>query len=833
MVGVALLLGLRHDVQAADEQGGGRQRLLMDFGWKFTRGDVKDAETADFDDKGWRGLDLPHDWGAEGPLEQGNPSGGQGGYAPAGVGWYRKHFVTPAGWQGKQERVEFDGIYMNSVVYLNGKEIGGQAYGYTSFVCDMTAGLAAEGKENVLAVRVDNSVQPNSRWYTGSGIYRHVWAEVTGGVSVVPWGVYVSTPKVSEQEAEVQIATRVENCLMMGAGQVELTQEIVDPEGKIIGKSATSGMINRAVSVGSALDLAQKVSVTKPMLWSLEKPALYAVRTRLAVNGQQMDALETPFGIRRIEYDVDKGFLLNGERVKMLGVCLHQDGGAFGVAVPEAVWERRLKLLKVMGCNAIRCSHNPPAPEFLDLCDRLGFLVMDEAFDEWTSAKGQLKGSYSTMFNKEAEGDLRAMLRRDRNHPSVVMWSIGNEIPQQSQAAGAEIARKLTGICHEEDPTRPVTSACDNVHSPNPTKPEFIAALDIAGYNYVDRWGIHREIYFSDDREKYPGRKFVGTEDVGVGGVRGGYFGGGGGFGRGGGAPNSFGYASSMVRAEQLWKFNAVHDYVIGYFMWTGIDYLGEAGAWPRKGASSGVLDSCGFPKDGYYFYKSQWGPADEPVVHVLPNWNYPGEKGTVIPVVVYTNGPQVELVVNGKSFGTKSIVFPRPGAVRSWSDPTPAGTTGDLHLTWDVPYEPGSVKAIGKRNGQVVAQEEIKTAGAAAEIVLAVDKTKLDAGLREVAHVEVRLVDSEGNLVPTAADLVKFEVNGPGKVIAVDNGDQSAHEPYQASERKAFNGMCLAVVQGERGKEGRVRVVARAEGLKEASVDLDVSAGTKVVTLP
>jgi beta-galactosidase len=480
-----------------------------------------------------------------------------------------------------------------------------------------------------------------------------------------------------------------------------------------------------------------------------------------------------------------------------------------------------------MGCNAIRCSHNPPAPEFLDLCDRLGFLVMDEAFDEWTVHKDELRGSYSTFFDAWSDKDLISMLRRDRNHPSIILWSIGNEIPQQSSDLGIQIAQRLTSICHAEDATRPVTAACDQVHSPTPSRPEFLAALDIAGYNYVDRWGEHREIYFSDDRETYPHRKFVGTEDVCVGGVRGNYFGANA-ADRGGIPP--FPYASSMIRAEQLWKFNAMHDYVIGYFMWTGIDYLGEARGWPRKSASSGVLDTCGFPKDGYYFYQSQW--TTEPMVHVLPHWNYPGAKGTVIPVIVYSNCREVELLLNGKSYGVKSLVFPRPGARRSWSDLTPAGSTADLHLSWDVPFEPGVLQAIGRGDGQIVARETIQTAGAPAAIALQCGQALISASPRGVAEVEVRILDAQGNLVPTAGNPITFDVQGPARIIGVDNGDPSSHEPYQARTRSAFNGMALITMQAG-ATPGRVILTAKADGLKEAVLSFEVAGGTPVPTVP
>jgi beta-galactosidase len=854
IAGLCALLVLTTYCSRADNAAvGPRQRLCMDLNWTFTRGDPDGAQNQAFDDTGWRVLDVPHDWSIEGPFAQTNSTGGSGGSLPAGIGWYRKHFVTPASFKGKKVSVEFEGVFMNSDVYLNGQKAGHHAYGYASFNLDLTPYLAAAGADNVLAVRVDNSTQPNSRFYTGSGIYRHVWADVTGPVYLATWGTAITTPKASGESADVIIKTRVQN-ETDAAARVGVRQEIIDAAGKTVG--SMDGSVE--VPAKGQQELTLTVSVPQPQLWTLDKPSLYTARTSLTrsqagANLEIIDSYDTPIGIRQIDYDVEKGFLLNGKPVKMLGMCVHEDGGALGMAAPPEIWERRLRVLKGMGCNSIRCSHNPPAPEFLDLSDRLGLLVMDEAFDEWTVTKGRLNGSYSTLFNEWSQRDLISMLQRDRNHPSIVMWSIGNEIPQQSTQLGVQIARTLAGICHAEDPSRPVTSACDNVHAPNPTLPEFLDALDIAGYNYVDRWGKYREIYFADDHDKYPQRKFVGTEDVGVGGVRGNYFGGGrggfgggfggnfgtnagtsfgggrGGFGggRGGGA---FGYASSMIRAEQLWKFNAVHDYVIGYFMWTGVDYLGEAG-WPNKAAGSGVLDTCGFPKDGYYFYQSQW--TAQPMVHVFPTWNYPGEKGVIIPVVVYSNCRQVELLVNGKSYGTKSLVFPRPGATRSWSDFTPAGTTADLHLTWDVPYEPGIIRVLGRQDGQeIVAQEEIHTPGAPARIALNLDKSVLESAGRGVAQVEVRILDADGNLVPTARNVVSFDIHGPANIIGYDNGDNASHDSYQTNSRPVFNGLALAAVRA--GKTpGQVTVTAKAEGLKEAAVELEVQAGTPVASLP
>jgi beta-galactosidase len=809
---------------AADE--GPRQHLCLDLNWLFLKGDPADAGQPGFDDGTWRVIDVPHDWSIEGPYSETNSTAGSGGYLPAGIAWYRKHFPTKPDFKGRKVSVQFDGVFMNATVYLNGTKIGEQRYGYNSFVCGLTRALAPEGKDNVLAVRVDNSRQPNSRWYTGSGIYRHVWADVTEPIHAAAWGVYATTPKVSTNSAEIVVRTRVQN-ETAAAAHVGVHQDLLDSAGKIVG--SVDGSIQ--VPASGENELQQTITVSRPQLWSVENPVMYTLQTRLtrpkgAVESQLVDVFGTPIGIREIRYDADRGFLLNGEHVKILGMCVHHDGGAVGAAVPIEIWERRLQRLKEMGCNAIRCSHNPPAPEFLDLCDRMGFLVMDEAFDEWTTPKGALHGSYSSLFNDYAERDLVSMLHRDRNHPSIVMWSIGNEIPEQSSERGVAIAKKLTAICHAEDPTRPVTSACDNVHAPKPTRPEFLTALDLAGYNYIDRWGPYRELYFSEDRQQHPQFKFLGTEDVCIGGIRGGYFGTAA-VDRGGAPP--FPYSSAMIRAEQLWKFNAVHDYVVGYFMWTGIDYLGEA-RWPSKGASSGVLDTCAFPKDGYYFYQSQWTTA--PMVHVLPNWNYPGEKGAIVPVIVYSNCREVELQVNGKSFGTKSLVFPRPGSTRTWNDRVPTGTTADLHLAWDVPYEAGLVRAVGRRDGKIVAQEEIRTAGAPAAIALKCDKGVLKSSTRGIAQIELRIVDAEGNVVPTANELITFDVQGPAKILGVDNGNPSSHDSYQSGTHAAFNGLALAIVQA--GKtSGHVSVTASAEGLKSAIAEFDVERGLEVPTLP
>lgn len=796
-----------------------RQRLLMDFNWKFFKGDTMTASEPDFDDQDWRDLNLPHDWSIEGPYDENAPTRGNGGFLPTGVGWYRKHFKLPKRGQGKSVWIEFDGVYMNSDVWINGHHLGKRPYGYVSFYYDLTPFLNKD--ENVIAVRVDNSLQPNTRWYSGSGIYRHVWLNIAERLHVAQWGTFVTTPRITPEEATIQVQTRIVNELKM-TEKVRLVTKIIAPNGDEM------GMVSSDLRLAAKKEKTeiQSLQIKNPQLWNLESPKLYQAISHVFVGKTLVDEYATAFGIRSIEYDLNKGFLLNNKPVKMNGVCLHHDGGCVGAAVPERVWVRRLQKLKAMGCNAIRTSHNPVAPEFLDLCDRMGFLIQNEIFDEWKVPKGQAPYMYHLYFDEWAEMDVTATIHRDRNHPCVVMWSAGNEVPDQSAPNGHETLKFLLDIFHQEDPTRPVTVGCDNIESEPPqnaARPEFLELLDIVGYNYVDRWRNRRELYYSLDRYDHPQWKFVGTENVSNRGVRGWYS-----LGNDSSKvkPN---YNSQMIRVEQLWKFTASHDYVIGDFMWTGIDYLGEAW-WPWKHASAGVLDLCGFPKDGYHFYQSQW--TTKPMLHLFPHWNWPGREGQVIPVLCYTNCTEVELFLNGKSFGEKRLEFPRQGTKGGWNTyerPQVHPTTADLHLAWDVPYEPGILKAVGKRNGEVVFTQEIQTTGAPIAIRLSVDREQINADARDVAHVQVEIVDEKGNVVPTADNLVEFEIDGRGELIGVDNGDPRDHASYQAPQRKAFNGMCLAIVQST-GKSGKIKISARSKGLKEASVQIKTR---KVKSLP
>jgi beta-galactosidase len=624
----------------------------------------------------------------------------------------------------------------------------------------------------------------------------------------------VTTPEVDSARALAAVRTEVVND-GPGARNGTLRATVLDASGREVARADAPF----TVAAGDTAVVTQQLTVNAPSLWAPETPVLYSLRaTVLDRGGRTVDRTDTPFGIRHIAWDADRGFLLNGMRVKLLGVNLHHDGGPVGAAVPEAVWERRLRLVKDMGVNAVRTAHNPPAAEFLDLCDRMGLLVMNEAFDEWTH--GKVEHGYHRYFAEWSERDLTDFIRRDRNHPSVVLWSLGNEIGEQHAPGGHDVLRGLVAIAHREDPTRPVTTGNDHIYADDgATTGEFLELLDVVGYNYVDRWHERRELYATQDRHAHPDWKFVGTESGAVWGTRGEYS-----LGDDPARPRPS-YTTGMIRAEQLWRFVALNDWFAGDFMWTGIDYLGES-RWPRVASTSGALDLVGFPDDGYYFYQSRW--TDAPMIHLFPHWNWPGREGQIIPVLAYTNCDAVELYLNDRFIGEKRLEFPRQGTSGGWNTyerPQVFPSTADLHLAWDVPYEPGVLRAVGKRAGSVVATVEVRTAGAAAALRLRLDRGEIRAGVRDVAHVEVEIVDADGVVVPTSDALVRFTVEGPAHLLAVGNGDPTDHSPYQARERRAFHGRLLAMIQSTRDP-GSVRVTARADGLAPAVIDFQAVPG-------
>jgi beta-galactosidase len=688
--------------------------------------------------------------------------------------------------------------------------VGRRPFGYISFAYDITDRL--KSGSNIIAVRVDNSKQPNSRWYTGSGIYRHVWLTVADPLHVGHWGVSITTPEADSSSASVMARTRIEND-GREPRRGSLRAIVLDGSGREIARAETPYTVN----AGEKTEVEQRMPVASPHLWSVETPHLYSLRTEVVLNNRVVDRVTTNFGIRTISYDKDQGFLLNGRRVKMRGVNLHHDGGAVGAAVPERIWETRLLALKAMGANAVRTSHNPPAPEFLDLCDRLGFLVMAEAFDEWTF--GKVPEGYHNYFAEWSERDVVDFIHRDRNHPSIVLWSAGNEIGEQGAPAGAGILRRLIDIFHREDPTRPVTTGNDNIAAEgHPATPDFLNTLDIVGYNYVDRWHERREIFAEEDRHDHPEWKMIGTEsgtmfqsfderyslgdDPRV--VR----------------PN---YNYGMMTAERLWKWITMRDYFAGNFMWTGVDYLGEA-TWPFKGFGSGVLDITGRPKDSYYLYQSLWNASAQSVLHLFPHWNWPGREGQVIPVLAYSNCNIVELFLNGRSLGEKRLEFPAQGTSGGWNSyaqPVVNSTTNDLHLSWDVPYEPGLLTAVGKRrDGTVACRDSVRTAGSPHAVRVFSDQDTVTAAPGDVALVRFEIVDSAGTVVPTADNQVQFAVTG-GRILALDNGNLQDMEPYHSDRRKAFNGRGLAIIRADRA--GVLRVSATATGLAPATLTLTV----------
>ena len=785
----------------------GREIYNFDSDWKFSLGDFPKASEVQFNDSNWRTLDVPHDWSIELENDKDAPGGGNIGFFPTGIGWYRKKFDIPNYDAEKKYSIAFDGIYMNSEVWVNGTYLGKWPYGYSSFSYDLTDLLKSDG--NVIAVKVDNSKQPNSRWYTGSGIYRHVRLVATEKLYFEKWGIFNYTKEVKEDTAIIHIESSLVNDNEKALQNVVIHYSIINADGEEIATSTKNAVLNAK----SSFNTDQEIKVPSPQLWSVESPNLYTLESTILIDGKETDRVTTTLGIRTIEYELDKGFLLNGNQVKMKGVNLHHDGGPVGAAVPKRVWERRLEILKEGGCNAIRTSHNPMAPEFYDLCDKMGFLVMDEAFDEWIHGKREF--DYQVDFKDWHEKDLKTMVYRDRNHPSVVMWSIGNEVPDQSSKEGPGIARKLIDICKEADPTRLVTAGNDRIAADdNPASEAYLAAYenDIVGYNYPDRWHNRRELYYYLDKQKYPNRRVVATESTGMGGIRGEY--------DLGDNPDKVqaGYTNGiLIDVEQRWKYTLLYDYVIGDFMWTGIDYYGESWRWPSRGASSGYLDNCGFPKDGYYFFKSIW--TEKPTLHLLPHWNHEGREGQIIPVVAYTNLDSVELFLNGKSYGEKYLEFPRKGNTERWNQPEEGKvnpSTSDLHLSWDVPYEPGELKAVGKKEGKKYIYSVV-TAGEPAQIRLSVDRKVIKADPSDVAHIKVEILDKNGNLVPTADNLVKFEVSG-AEIIGVENGNMRDLSSPKAKERKAFNGLCLAIVQAE--QKGNVLVKAFSEGLTGSEIN-------------
>jgi beta-galactosidase len=754
----------------------------FDAGWRFFKGDVRGAERPEFDDSSWRLLDVPHDWSIEGPFDEQNPTGKAGGYLPAGFGWYRKHFIAPAAHSGRRVFVEFDGVMANSDVWINGKHLGKRPYGYISFGYELTKYLAF-GVQNVIAVRADNSGQPASRWYTGAGIYRHVRIVSTDPVHIEQWGTFVTTPQVTNTSAKVNVRSTVVNQSPQ-TRNVSLQVQLVNPDGKIVAAAETTP---KQLNAGETADFTQELSVSNPQRWDIRDPNLYKAVARVRSGKSVLDDETVTFGIREFKFEPATGFWLNGRNFKLKGVCLHHDGSAFGAAVPLRVWERRLEVLRRFGANAIRTAHNPPAPEFLDLADRMGFIVMDENFDVWTVAKRPF--DYHLYFDEWSHIDTRDMVRRDRNHPSIVIYSTGNEIHDTPKPDLAKrVLAGLIEVFHREDPTRPVTQALFRPNVSHDYDNGLADMLDVVGQNY-------REKEILAAYQQKPTRKILGTENTHV---------------------------------REQWLALRDNPPYAGQFLWTGIDYLGESPGWPYVSFNFGLLDRTGTPRPLAYQRLSWWGevPTVYAVRRVAPTPLAPTDPGygndrrpTVLfadwtptdtkpheeNVEVYSNAEQVELFLNGRSLGSKA----RP--------------SDDAPRNWMVPFEPGTLRAVGSVGGKTVATHELKTAGRPARVLLSVDKPTLANAWDDVVYVEATIVDANGVIVPSASDLITFNVTGAGRVVAVDSGDNTSHEPFQATQRRAFQGRCFALLKADKPR-GRVTVTASAPGLAGGTVTVEIT---------
>lgn len=787
-----------------------RQIINWNEDWKFCLDDQACFATYSYDDIQWRSLDLPHDWDSELELSKDAPSGAGGGYAAAGTGWYRRHFEMSPLPSGERIFIAFDGIYMDCTIYLNGQRAGSREYGYNAFQVDITDKLRKG--ENLLAVRVDNSHQPNSRWYTGSGIYRNVWLVRTGLLHIDFGGVRCYTEGLFPEKNQASLSVRT---FLRNHGQeknvVCLRHEIFDESGM----SVSSSVSTLSVPGGGQEESLIRFSIDTPRLWSNEDPFLYTLVTTVTMNHMEVDRISTPIGIRTALFHPDKGFLLNGNPVKIKGMCLHHDCGLTGAAGHMEIWKRRLTALKDMGCNGIRCAHNPPAAEFLDLCDQMGFLVVDEIFDEWLTVKKKSPDpadeiSYGTgcFFGRYAETELCSMLRRDFNHPSVILWSIGNEIPEQASREGVKILQRLQDICHREDPSRMVTCACDNITAAGAscTLREFENTLDVVGYNYVGRWRKRAETFYEEDRTLYPERRFLGSENPGAGGLRGDY--------------SDMGFRDSfqaVLTHQALWRYTATHDFVAGDYLWTGVDYLGES-RWPYRGASFAPLDTACFPKDSFYYFRSLWNEK-EITLHLLPHWNWKGQEGIFKQIICYTNCDEVFLYCNGRLVGRQAYVCPRYGLEDEWIDDNRSPTTNDLHLSWDVPYEAGELRAEGFRNGKLAAVRVISTTGAAANLTACPDRTNLHP--KELALIEISCTDGQGRPVPDASLPIHCQVEGCAHLTGMDGGDPRDLSLYGNNTRKMLAGHLLAAVQADR--VGTTLVTFSAEGIADVTVTLQI----------
>ena len=791
---LALVMGM-----SAQAESAGRTTERLCDAWTFHLGEVEGAEQPGFDESAWRTLDIPHDWSIELPYDKGLHGGGSVGYLPGGVGWYRKAFTIPASNQGKKIVVDFDGVYMDSQVWINGHLLGRRPYGYISFRYDLTPHLKYGGERNVIAVRVN--VETNgSRWYPGAGIYRRVWLTTLNPVHVAHWGTHVTTPEVSREKAAVRLRTEVEN-EGSSAADVTLRSVIVDA----VGHEVAAADAAHAIPAGAMHKFDQQFVVTKPRLWSPDTPDLYQVTSTVTAGGKTVDTYTTPLGIRTVKFTNDRGFFLNGQHVDIKGACLHNDFGPIGTAFYPRALEWQLEILRDMGCNAIKASSYPRDPEWYAICDRMGFLVMDEAFDVWEALK--LHNDYHVHFKEWHERDLTSMIRRDRNHPSIFIWNIGNEVNEQHQhraaypTRGGDIAKRLVEILRRHDTSRLVTAGLNHRKSADAVGitdeidvygqqygltqyPEFIGDIPVIGTENATSF-ITRGSY---SYEMMPDRGIKlaiqntkhNTECTGYGKFWG------------------------EDRTEGTLVFMRKNPWVAGQFIWTGFDYIGECFPfkWPARNGLFGAIDMVGFPKDSYYAYQSDW--TDEPMAHIVPqNWNWSQFLGLPIPVWVYSNCDDVELFLNNQSLGSKQIERDE-----------------SLHAEWDVPYRPGELKVVGRKDGKAVCTNIVRTAGEPARLELSADRSEIAADGNDLSFIEVRLVDENGVLCPDSDRMVQVQVEGEGTLIGVGNGSALNHEPFKGNQVRTFYGLCRVIVKSTKQK-GAIRIAITAEGVEADPVSI------------
>ncbi|SFW66205.1 beta-galactosidase GalB [Cellulophaga fucicola] len=785
--------------------------------WLFIKDSVPNAESVSTDDSQWKKVNVPHDWAIEGPFSDKN-NARNGGLPIDGIAWYRKHFTVEAKNKNKQISIEFDGVMDNSKVYINGNFVGDRHYGYSGFEYDLTPFIKF-GENNVIAVQLAPEIL-SERWYPGAGIYRKVRLKLNEPIHIPQWGTYITTPKVSDNKAIINIETKIKNTL-------NTTENIVIETTILDINNTTVAVSSNKIELGKTSEQKQRqeITVPNPTLWDIGKPNLYTAVSRVKINNTVVDEYTTEFGIRTIEFKKE-GFYLNGKAVELNGVCMHHDLGPLGAAVNYRATERQMQIMQQMGANALRTSHNPPSTEMLQVCDRLGIVVIDEAFDEWKEAK--VPNGYHKYFDKWAEKDLRDMIKRDRNHPSVIMWSIGNEILEQGKKDGWKIAKMLNDICHNEDNSRPTTAGFN--YYPASFTNKLAYQIDVVGVNY-------KPAYYAEIREQNPYMIFYGSETSSQTSTRGYYE-----------LPldknvtkETNQVSSYDVTVGPPWAYSPdvefdaqeKNPHSLGEFIWTGFDYLGEPTPyggrdnstngywnddWPSHASYFAPVDLCGFPKDRFYLYQSQW--TTEPMVHVLPHWNWESKEGQTIPVYSYTNCEEVELFVNGKSYGKKIKGKDLTPVFTEYNGFTKGAYNSKYRLSWNVPYQPGTLKVVGYINGKEVTSKEIKTAGKPAAIKLIADRNTINATGEDLSFITVRVEDKDGNLCPKADHLINFKVSGNGSLEAVGNGNSASLESFQANHIKSFFGKSLAIIRSTENS-GEITLTATADNLTSTTITI------------